>query len=66
MYILLNNNRMIKNKLNNYLIPLQNDRLTHVNPKLYTKCPLKIFKPKPSKILPFPFIFLVCAPWDFQ
>jgi hypothetical protein len=29
MYI-LNNNRMIKNKLDDYL--------THVDPKLYTKC----------------------------
>jgi hypothetical protein len=30
---------MIKNRLNNYLIPFQNDRLTHVDPKLYSKCP---------------------------
>jgi hypothetical protein len=40
MYILENNNnKVIINKLNNYLIPLKNDHLTHVDPKLYTKCP---------------------------
>jgi len=31
---------MIKNKLNYYPIPPKNGRLTHVNPKLYIKCPL--------------------------
>jgi len=31
---------MIKNRLNNYLIPFQNGHLLHVNFKLYTKCPL--------------------------
>jgi hypothetical protein len=33
---------MIKNKLNNYIIFLKNDRLTHVNLKLYTKCRLEL------------------------
>jgi hypothetical protein len=31
---------MIKNKLDNYLIPPKNGRLTHVNTKFYIKCPL--------------------------
>jgi hypothetical protein len=36
----LNNNRVMKNKsMDNYPnTPLKNGRLTHVNPKLYTKC----------------------------
>jgi hypothetical protein len=34
----LNNNKMIKNKLDIYLIPFTNGRLMHVNPKLYTMC----------------------------
>ncbi len=29
---------MITNRLDNYLILPKNDRLTHVNPKPYTKC----------------------------
>ncbi len=33
---------MIKNRLENYLIPPpKNGRLTHVNPQLYNKCPLR-------------------------
>jgi hypothetical protein len=32
---------VIKNRLNNYLIPLKNGRLTYINPKLYTKCPFE-------------------------
>jgi hypothetical protein len=38
MYI-LNNNRVIKNKLDNNPILPKNGRLMHVDPKLYTKCP---------------------------
>ncbi len=39
-----NYNRVTKNRLDNYLIPplmvlLINSRLTHIDPKLYTKCP---------------------------
>ncbi len=30
---------MIKNRLDNYLIPPKNGHLTHINPKLYVKCP---------------------------
>jgi hypothetical protein len=30
---------MIKNRLDNYLIPPKNGHLTHINPKLYIKCP---------------------------
>jgi hypothetical protein len=48
MYILkkLYNNKVIKIRLENFLIPpppplYKNGRLTHVNPKLYTKCPLR-------------------------
>jgi hypothetical protein len=33
------NNKVIKNRLDNYLIPPTNGRLMNVNPKLYTKCP---------------------------
>ncbi len=42
MYILDNYiiNKMIKNRLDNYLItPPKNGCLTHVDLKLYTKCP---------------------------
>jgi hypothetical protein len=41
MYILkkLNNNRVMKNRLDNYVIPLKNSHLMHVDPKLYIKCP---------------------------
>jgi hypothetical protein len=43
MYIFkkLDNNRVIKNRLDNYLIPPKNGHLTHINPKLYIKCPLE-------------------------
>jgi hypothetical protein len=30
---------MIKNRLDNYLIPPKNGCLTHVDPKFYIKCP---------------------------
>ncbi len=42
---------MIKNKLDNYLIPPINGRLTHTYPKLYIKCPPKMqcHKPKIKK-----------------
>jgi hypothetical protein len=30
---------MMKNRLDNYLIPPKNGHLTHINPKLYIKCP---------------------------
>jgi hypothetical protein len=41
MYILykLNNNRVIKNRLDNYLILPKNDCLMYLDPKFYTKCP---------------------------
>jgi len=44
MYILkkLDTNRMIKTRLNNYVTLPQNGRLMHIDPKLYTKCPLGI------------------------
>jgi hypothetical protein len=36
----LDNNKVIKNNLNNYFIPPpKNGRLTHIDPKFYTKCP---------------------------
>jgi hypothetical protein len=38
---ILNNNKVIRNRLDNYLIPFKNGCLTHVNPKLYIKCPLE-------------------------
>ncbi len=42
MYILkkLDNNRMVKNRFNNYLILPKNNHLMHIDPKLYTKYPL--------------------------
>jgi hypothetical protein len=41
MYIFKNsdNNRVIKNRLDNYLIRLKNARLMHVDLKFYIKCP---------------------------
>ncbi len=39
MYILNNKIIIIINRLENYLMLQKNDRLTHVDPKLYTKCP---------------------------
>jgi hypothetical protein len=41
IFRILDINRTIKNMLDNYLIPLKNGCLTHVDPKLYTKCPLQ-------------------------
>jgi hypothetical protein len=32
---------VIKNRLNNYLIPLKNGHLIYTDPKLYIKCPFE-------------------------
>ncbi len=41
---------MIKNKLDNYLIPPQNDHLVHIDPKLCTKCPPGLKLPIPKQL----------------
>ncbi len=39
IFLKLDNNRMIINKLDNYLILPKNSHLTHINLKPCTKCP---------------------------
>ncbi len=52
MYIfkILDNNRVIKNRLDNNLIhpSLKNGCLLHIDPELYTKCPPGGFDKLPS------------------
>jgi hypothetical protein len=38
------NNRVVKNRFDNYLIPPKNNHLMHIKLKLYTKCPFQDFK----------------------
>jgi hypothetical protein len=48
IFLKLDNNIMITNKLDNYLILPKNACLTHVNPKPCTKCPPWEFNLKSS------------------
>ncbi len=50
---------MIKNRLNNYLIPPKNGHLMHVDPQLYTKCPLGGLLLFEHTISHMSFIFMV-------